>query len=66
MNLLQFILSLTERGQEFTLVSFGDRIWVEVGKYGYVFNRFGKSMGGWVYRPESDEDWDGWQRLLME
>jgi len=47
-NLFQFILSLTERGQPFTLVSFGDRIWVQVGRFGYCFNRFGKSMGGWM------------------
>jgi hypothetical protein len=63
-NLFQFILSLTERGQPFTLVSFGDRIWVEVGRFGYCFNRFGKSMGGWIHKPESDAEWNEWMRLL--
>ncbi|MGB9434639.1 MAG: hypothetical protein WBQ89_20510 [Candidatus Acidiferrum sp.] len=65
MNLLQFVLKLMESGREFTLLSFGDRIWVEVARFGYCFNRFGKSMGGWIHKPESDAEWDDWMKLLI-
>ncbi len=54
-----------ESGREFTLFSFGDRHYVEVGKYGHCFSRFGKSMGGWIHKPESDADWKDWQKLLI-
>ena len=55
-NLFQFVLKLLERsGREFTLLSFGDRHVVEIGKYGYAISRLAKSMGGWMcresYRP---------------
>jgi len=28
--------------------------------------RFGKSMGGWIHKPESNAEWKDWQKLLME
>ena len=62
----QFVLKLMETGREFTLLSFGYRHYVEVGKYGYCFSRFGKSMGGWIHTSESDAEWKDWQKLLME
>ena len=43
MNLFQFVLSLLERGQQFTLHSFGDRHYVEIGRHCYIFSRMGKS-----------------------
>jgi hypothetical protein len=55
-----------ERGEPFTLQFFGDRVWVEVGAFGYCFNRFGKSMGGWIHAPESERDWGEWQKLLRD
>lgn len=66
MNLFQVILKLLESGQTFTLLSFGDRHYIEVGRYGYVFSRMGKSMGGWIDNPTSDAEWNDWKRLLME
>ena len=64
MNLLQFVLSFLERGQQFTLHSFGDRHVVEIGKYIYIFSRFGKSMGGWIHGPASEEEWQQWIERL--
>jgi hypothetical protein len=63
-NLFQFILTLTERGQPFTLVSFGDRRHVETGRHCYIFSRMGKSMGGWIHKPESDAEWQEWMERL--
>ena len=64
MNLFQFILKLMERGQQFTLLSFGDRHYVEIGRFCYIFSRFGKPMGGWIHKPESAAEWDDWKALL--
>ena len=65
MNMFQFVLKLMGSGREFTLLSFGDRYYVEVGRYGYCFSRFGKSMGGWIHQPESNSEWNEWREFLM-
>jgi len=63
-NLLQFVLSLLERGESFTLLSFGDRHYVEIGRHCYIFSRLGKSMGGWIHKPKSDAEWQVWFERL--
>jgi len=65
-NLFQFVFKLMESGREFTLLSFGDRHYVEVGRFAYCFNRFGKSMGGWIHKPENNAEWNDWIKLMME
>jgi hypothetical protein len=65
-NLFQFVLSLLERGESFTLLSFGDRHYVEIGRPCYIFSRLGKSMGGLIRKPASDAEWKEWQKLLTE
>jgi hypothetical protein len=61
-NLFQFNLSSVDNRSRSFL--FGDRIWVEVGRFGYSFNRFGKSMGGWIPKPKSDAEWQEWMEKL--
>jgi hypothetical protein len=65
-NMFQFVLKLMGSGREFTLLSFGDRYYVEIGRYGCCFSPFGKSMGGWIHEPESDSEWNEWHKLLID
>jgi hypothetical protein len=57
---------LEQAGIKYALFPRETAVYVEIGRFGYRFNRQGKLSGGWIYNCGKDWEaqWEKWAALL--
>ena len=68
MNYEQFVSKLEKAGIEYTVLRFHSATYLEVGRFGYCFDRQSNSAGGWIRNCGNDwtTEWTKWAALLKE
>lgn len=64
----EFIANLERRGIQYTVKRIDTGTYIEVGRFGYRFNKRGKSRGGWIrnWAEDRESEWEQWAALLCE